>query len=166
MGFFCIKNKILVMLFIGDIMEKKEYGKIVTKHQAKENRMQNAIIAFLVGGTIGAIAEFLIQMYSYYLEISTKDAQTFMIVTFIFIATLCTGLGFFDKWVNFARCGLIIPITGFAHSMASAGLEYKKEGPIYGIGSNVFKLAGSVIFYGIVSAWIFGMIRFLLFGGV
>lgn len=88
-----------------------------------------------------------------------------MIVTLIFFATLFTALGFFDKWVTFAKCGLIIPITGFAHSMASAGIEYKKDGPIYGLGSNLFKLSGSVILYGIVSAWVFGLIRYLLFGG-
>ena len=74
-------------------MEKKEYNKIVKKHKAKENRKENAIIAFLIGGTIGAIAELFIQLYSYYLDIPTKDAQTFMIVTLIFIATLFTGLG-------------------------------------------------------------------------
>lgn len=147
-------------------MEKKDYKKIVDKHKAKETRVQNALIAFLTGGLIGTIAELLIQIYSYYLEISTKDASVFMTVTLIFIASLFTALGFFDKWVNFAKCGLIIPITGFAHSMTSAGMEYKREGLIYGIGSNIFKLAGSVILYGIVSAWFFGMIRFLLFGGV
>lgn len=100
------------------------------------------------------------------MDISTQDASVFMIVTLIFVASLFTALGFFDKMVNFARCGLIIPITGFAHSMTSAGLEYKKEGLIYGIGSNIFKLAGSVILYGVVSAWFFGMIRYFLFGGV
>ena len=88
-----------------------------------------------------------------------------MIVIMIFIAALFTALGFFDKWVTFARCGLIIPITGFSHSMMSAALEYKKEGPIYGIGSNAFKLAGSVILYGVVSAWTFGIIR-LIIGGL
>lgn len=147
-------------------MEKKEYKKIVDRHKAKETRIQNALIAFLTGGLVGTLAEVLIQVYSYFLNISTQDASTFMIVTLIFGACLFTALGFFDKWVNFARCGLIIPITGFAHSMMSAGMEYKKEGPVYGIGSNIFKLAGSVILYGIVSAWIFGTIRYLLFGGI
>ena len=89
-----------------------------------------------------------------------------MIVTLIFIACLFTSLGFFDKWVNFARCGLIIPITGFAHSMMSAALEYKKDGLFYGIGNNMLKLSGSVIIYGIVSAAIFGAVRYLLFGGM
>ena len=146
-------------------MDKNKYQKIVDKHKATESRGLNLLIAFVVGGIVGALGQFLIEFYSYYLNISTKDASVFMIVTLIFFATLFTALGFFDKWVTFAKCGLIIPITGFAHSMASAGIEYKKDGPIYGLGSNLFKLSGSVILYGIVSAWAFGLIRNLLLGG-
>lgn len=146
-------------------MDKKKYQKIVDKHKATESRGLNLLIAFVVGGIVGALGQFLIEFYSYYLNISTKDASVFMIVTLIFFATLFTALGFFDKWVTFAKCGIIIPITGFAHSMASAGIEYKKDGPIYGLGSNLFKLSGSVILYGIVSAWAFGLIRYLLLGG-
>ena len=146
-------------------MDKKKYQKIVDKHKATESRGLNLLIAFVVGGIVGALGQFLIEFYSYYLNISTKDASVFMIVTLIFFATLFTALGFFDKWVTFAKCGLIIPITGFAHSMASAGIEYKKDGTIYGLGSNLFKLSGSVILYGIVSAWAFGLIRYLLLGG-
>ena len=146
-------------------MDKNKYQKIVDKHKATESRGLNLLIAFVVGGIVGALGQFLIEFYSYYLNISTKDASVFMIVTLIFFATLFTALGFFDKWVTFAKCGLIIPITGFAHSMASAGIEYKKDGPIYGLGSNLFKLSGSVILYGIVSAWTFGLIRYLLLGG-
>ena len=89
-----------------------------------------------------------------------------MIITLIFIGCLFTCFGFFDKWVNFAKCGLIVPITGFAHAMMSAALEYRKEGLVTGIGANMFKLAGSVIIFGVVSAYTFGLIRLLLFGGV
>ena len=147
-------------------MEKKEYKKIVDKHKPTEKRIQNAIISFLIGGLVGAIGQGLIEFYSNWLNISTKDASTFMIVTLVFTASLFTALGFFDKWVSFAKCGLIIPITGFAHSMTSAGIEYRKEGPIYGLGANIFKLAGSVILYGIVAAWVFGTLRYLLMGGI
>lgn len=147
-------------------MEKKEYKKIVDKHKPTETRVQNAVISFLIGGLMGVIGQGLIDFYSSWLDISTKDASTFMLVTLVFIASLFTALGFFDKWVTFAKCGLIIPITGFAHSMTSAGIEYRKEGPIYGLGMNIFKLAGSVILYGIVAAWIFGTIRYLLMGGI
>lgn len=147
-------------------MEKKEYQKIVDKHKPTETRVQNAIISFLIGGLVGVIGQGLIDFYSSWLEISTKDASVFMLVTLVFVASLFTALGFFDKWVTFAKCGLIIPITGFAHSMTSAGIEYRREGPIYGLGMNIFKLAGSVILYGIVAAWFFGTLRYLLMGGI
>ena len=88
-----------------------------------------------------------------------------MIITLIFIGCLLTAFGFFDKWVNFAKCGLIVPITGFAHSMMSAALEYRKEGFVTGIGANMLKLAGTVIIFGVVSAYVFGLLRLLLFGG-
>ena len=83
----------------------------------------------------------------------------------IFLSSLFTALGFFDNWVSVCKCGLIIPITGFAHAMMSATLEYRKEGMITGIGANMFKLAGSVIVFGVVSAYVFGLIRLLIFGG-
>ena len=89
-----------------------------------------------------------------------------MIVILVFISSICNALGFFDKLVSKLKCGLLIPITGFAHSMTSATLDYRKEGPISGFGSNMFKLAGSVILYGVVSAWFFGMIRYLLGGKI
>lgn len=146
-------------------MEKKVYENLVNQHKPTETRAQNAFIAFVTGGIIGVIGQLLIEFYSYNLDISTQDASVFMIVTLIFFASLFTALGFFDKWVTFAKCGLLIPITGFAHSMTSAGMDYRKEGPIFGLGSNIFKLAGSVILYGVVSAWFFGLLRLLIMGG-
>lgn len=145
-------------------MEKKLYDKIVMNHQPKETKAQNAVIAFITGGIMGVIGQLLVEFYSYYLDISTSDAAVFMIITLIFFASLFTALGFFDKWVKFARCGLIIPITGFAHSMTSAAIEYKKEGYVTGLGANMFKLAGTVILYGVVSAYIFGILRIIIMG--
>lgn len=95
-------------------MEKKLYDKLVMTHKPKEHRGQNAFIAFVVGGIMGVIGQLLVEFYSYYLGLSSSDASIFMIVTLIFLASLFTALGFFDKWVKFAKCGLIIPITGFA----------------------------------------------------
>lgn len=146
-------------------MKNEEYQKLVNKYTPKENRLKNGIVAFIIGGLIGIIGEFLVEFYASILEISTKDAGTFMIITLIFIGCLLTCLGFFDRWVNIAKAGLFIPITGFAHSMMSAALEYKKEGLVTGIGANMLKLAGSVIIFGVVSAYVFGIIR-LLFGGI
>ena len=146
-------------------MEKSKSAKIVKKNTPREKFILNPIIAFLVGGFMGLLGQGLIDFYSYIFSISTKDASVFMIVTLIFVGCLLTCLGFFDKLVQFAKCGLIIPITGFAHAMMSATLEYRKEGMITGIGANMFKLAGSVIVFGVVSAYVFGLIRLLIFGG-
>ena len=142
-------------------MEKKDYKRIVDSNKPKETRVANSVIAFLVGGFMGVFAVLLSDFYEIVFDVSTKDANSFMLLTFIILACLFTALGFFDKWVTFAKCGLIIPITGFAHSVMSAGLDYKHEGPIYGVGGNLLKLAGSVIVYGIVSAVIFGSIRYI-----
>ena len=147
-------------------MINRKYEKIVNNNQAKETRCRNAIIAFIVGGLIGLIGEGIIEVLCYSFKISRSDASTYMSVILIFIASLSTALGFFDKLVTKFKCGLLIPITGFAHSMTSATLDYKKEGPISGFGSNMFKLAGSVILYGVVSAWIFGLIRYLIGGAI
>ena len=147
-------------------MDKILYKKIVMHHVPKEEKTKNAIVSFVVGGLIGVIGELLVELYSSSLDISSSDAATFMIITLIFLASLFTALGFFDKLVNKARCGLIIPITGFAHSMTSAAIEFKREGYVTGLGANIFKLAGTVILYGIVSAYILGLIRYFLFGGL
>ena len=146
-------------------MDAKKYQKIVDKHMPKENKIENLITAFIVGGLMGILANLLLELYGYLFHISTNQAGGYMLITFIFIACLLTGLGVFDNLVQKGKMGLIIPITGFAHSMQSAMLDYKKEGLIYGFGSNAFKLAGSVILYGVVSAYVFGLIRFVFFGG-
>ena len=114
---------------------------------------------------MGVIGELLLEFYSYILDIPTKEAGTFMIITLIFIGCLLTCLGFFDSIVKWAGAGSIVPITGFAHSMMSASLEYRKEGLVTGLGANMFKLAGTVIVFGVVSAYVFGLVRILLFGG-
>lgn len=146
-------------------MEKEKYKRIVDKYTPKENRLTNSLVCFLVGGTMGVIGQGLIDLYANLLHVSTKDASVFMIVTLIFIGCLLTCFGWFDKVVNFAKCGLIVPITGFAHAMMSAALEYRKEGMVTGIGANMMKLAGSVIIFGVVSAWFFGLVRLIIMGG-
>lgn len=146
-------------------MDKKKYKDLVKKHCPKEKRLNNALIAFLIGGMVGILGQGLIDIYMMLFTVSLKIASALMIITLIFIASLFTALGFFDKMVEFAKSGLIIPITGFAHSMTSATLDYKKEGLVTGIGANMFKLAGTVIVFGVVSSYFFGLLRFIITGG-
>ena len=146
-------------------LKNTKYDKIADLHKAKENKIGNMIVSFLCGGLMGFLAELIIECLINWFNLTRTESSIYMIVIFIFIACLFTALGFFDKLVTKFKCGLIIPITGFAHSVMSSSLDSKNEGLIYGIGSNMFKLAGSVILYGVVSAFIFGLIRYLI-GGV
>lgn len=146
-------------------MDKKRYNDLVNKHMPKENKIYNVMKAFIVGGSIGVIGQLIIDFFTHYIDVPKNEANSYMIITLIFIASLFTAIGFFDDFVSWARAGLIIPITGFAHSMSSAALEYRKEGLVTGIGANIFKLAGTVILYGVVAAYVFGIVRYLLFGG-
>ena len=143
-------------------MEKEKYKKLVKKYTPKENKLRNMLVAFFTGGLIGLIGQLLITFYSSFESVSIDEASSLMMVTLIFLSCLFTALGFFDKWISKAGAGLFIPISGFAHATTSSALEYKKEGLVFGIGSNIFKLSGSVILYGVVSAYVFGIIRFLM----
>lgn len=145
-------------------MDNKKYSMLVKECTPSEPIMQNILVSFIFGGLMGVIGNLLVDIYTYMFDISSSDAAILMVITLIFISCLLTCLGFFDKWVNFARCGLIIPITGFAHAMMSAALEYRKEGFVTGLGANMFKLAGSVIIFGICAAFIFGFIKFIIIG--
>lgn len=156
------KNIILIHTNNGDIMNIKKYNIIADSFKPKENKLSNYILAFISGGLIGMFGEFIIYVLILYFHISRNIASTYMILIFIFLASMLTGFGVFDEMVKIFRCGFIIPITGFAHSMTSAIMDYKKEGFIFGFGSNVFKLAGSVLLYGVVTAFIVGFIRYLL----
>ena len=146
-------------------MKNKKYDAIVKKNTTKESRLRNGIVVFFAGGAIGALSELLLNAYSVWLDLPRKESGILVILTLIAISSILTALGVFDVCVNVLKSALIIPITGFAHSMTSAALEYKNEGLVLGIGANIFKLAGTVILYGVVSVYIFGIIRLLIIGG-
>ena len=143
-------------------MKDDIYEKIVTEETPKENSLKNAIITFVCGGIIGSLSELLLVCYSTLLNLPRKESGVLVILTLIFISSLLTACGIFDTIVVKLKSALIIPITGFAHSITSAALEYKNEGLVSGIGANIFKLAGTVILYGVVSVYVFGLIRLLL----
>lgn len=146
-------------------LSNENYNKLTKKILPKKFNIKNLFISFISGGVIGSLGQVLINLYSLIPSISKSEASNLMIITLIIIASLLTGFGVYDKLVDRFKAGLIIPITGFAHSTTSSAMDYKKEGLVSGIGSNIFKLSGSVILYGIVSAYIFGIIRYILFGG-
>lgn len=143
-------------------MDKKRYQNLVDNICPKENVLINTIKSFIIGGLMGIIGQGLIDFYCSVFNIPSNDAAPYMSITLIIIGSVLTAFGFFDKIVTWANAGIIVPITGFAHAMTSAAMEYRKEGLILGVGANIFKLTGSVILYGVVAAYIFGLIRFLI----
>lgn len=145
-------------------MKNEMYDEIVKKYTPKEDVLKNAIITFVAGGIIGASSELLLVCYSTWLNLPRKESGVLVILTLIFISSILTACGVFDVCVSKLKSALIIPITGFAHSITSAALDYRKEGLVVGIGANIFKLAGTVILYGVVSVYIFGLIRLILGG--
>ncbi len=145
-------------------MNKDEYQKLVKSLSPKEPKLRNALVAFLVGGSVGFLGEVIVNILMESFGLARVDSYAWLAFILILFATFITAIGKFDNWVQKAKCGLIIPTTGFAHSVQSAALDYKRDGLVTGIGANVFKLAGSVILYGIVSAFILILIKVMLYG--
>lgn len=143
-------------------MTEEQYKKLINSKKPKEKRFNNALISFLVGGLIGLLSEALSCYLVYNFSLSKQDSYKVVCLITIMIASLFTAMGFFDNLVLKYKSGLIVPTTGFAHSVASSALEYKKDGMVTGLGSNVFKLAGSVILYGIVSAFFLCILRVII----
>lgn len=146
-------------------MNNKQLKDTAKKHVPKQQKGKHAIIAFVSGGIMGAIGQGLLYAYMNMFGLDEKSAMPLVIVTVILVVALATGFGVYDTLAQKCGAGLFIPISGFANSLTSSALEGKSEGPIYGIGSNMFKLAGSVIVYGIVAAFVFGTLRYIMFGG-
>lgn len=140
-------------------MNNKEYDKLVKSVVGKESTLKNVMIAFISGGLVGVIAQMMSEFYFKVFDISLSDASFYTFSTFIFISSFLTGLGVFDKVLSVAKCGLIVPTTGFANTMTSSAMDAKSEGFIKGIGASIFKLTGSIILYGIIFGIIFGFIR-------
>ncbi|MCY8136380.1 stage V sporulation protein AC, partial [Bacillus spizizenii] len=132
----------------------------VKTYQPKPPYVWNCVKAFLVGGLICAIGQGLQNFYIHFFDFNEKTAGNPTAATLILISALLTGFGIYDRIGQFAGAGSAVPVTGFANSMASAALEYKSEGLVLGVATNMFKLAGNVIVFGVVAAYIVGMIRF------
>lgn len=138
-----------------------EFNKIVKKEQPAVNKVSNFLKAYLVGGTICLIGQIFWELYMTLFDYSQQDAETMVTITMIFLGGFLTGLDVYDEIGQFAGAGSLVPVTGFANSMVAPALEYKQEGFIIGIGANLFSIAGPVLAYGMVSAFLVGLIKTL-----
>lgn len=140
----------------------KAYGKYAKGFTPRPKYLSNGIRAFVVGGLI-CMASLWYQNRLISMGLSEKDAGIFVTITLVAIAQLLTGFGVFDVIAKFAGAGVIVPITGFANSMVASAIEYKKEGPILGVGSKMFSIAGPVLVCGIAAAVIVGVIYWVIY---
>ena len=142
-------------------IEKETYKKYVKKRAPKSPLIKDMLLAFLVGGAICAFAEGLYNIYLA-LKIEEDDVRTLVPVTIVFLASLATGLGFFDSLAKHAGAGTLVPITGFSNAVISPALDDKSEGLVMGVGAKMFTISGPVIVYGVISSVIYGVIYWLL----
>lgn len=142
-------------------MDKKQYKRYAEAHAPKSPIIKDCIRAFLVGGAICALAEALGEIYMLHPSVDEKTAGTLVSVTLIFIAVLLTGIGIFDNIAKFAGAGTLVPITGFANSVASPAIDSRSEGYVLGVGAKIFTVCGPVLLYGTLAGAIYGVIYWI-----
>ncbi len=141
-------------------MTPNEYDKMAKKASPNSPSLKNIIMAFLIGGLICTLGQALGILYQNYgLDKDTTAAA--VSVSLIFLSVLLTGLNVYDNIAKVAGAGTLVPITGFANSMAAPALEFKSEGYILGLGAKMFIIAGPVLVYGTSASIIYGLIVYL-----
>lgn len=148
---------------VKDSMTPEEYKKIAKKHEPPRKIAANCVRAFLVGGLICLIGQGVEQFFISVFHMDIRQASNPTVAVMILISVILTSLGVYDKIAQWAGAGSAVPVTGFANSMSSAALEHRSEGLVLGVGANMFKLAGSVIVFGVVAAFVIGLVH-VIFG--
>jgi spoVA protein len=142
-------------------VNKKEYQDYVEQVTPKVNGWLSFLKAFVSGGIICVIGQCLYNWFKSQGMMHTL-ANNYTTLMLILISVLLTGFNLVGPITKFAGAGYLVPITGFANSVASCAIEFKREGQVFGIGSQIFNIAGPVILYGIVTSWFFGLIYWIL----
>lgn len=142
------------------MVDKKKYSKMVEKQTKNSPLFKDCIKAFIIGGIICTIGQGINDLYMKF-DMGKTEAQTMTSVTLVFIGVLLTALHLYEKIAKHGGAGTLVPITGFANSVASPAIEFKSEGFILGVGAKMFSIAGPVIVYGTVSSVIYGIIYYI-----
>lgn len=143
-------------------MEQEKYAHLEKELSPKPPILKNVIKAFLVGGLICLIGQFIALFYIMFFDFTERTASNPTVATMIFISMLLTGFGLYKKIAQFGGAGAAVPITGFGNAVVSSAIEHKSEGYVLGVGGNMFKLAGSVILFGVFSAFVVALIKTIL----
>ncbi len=137
--------------------KKQVYQEYVEQMTPKKNIWWQMVKAFVVGGLICVLGQFILNIATSRFGLDKETAGTWCSVILVFLSVLFTGLNVYQKLGAFAGAGALVPITGFANSVASPAIEYQKEGQVFGIGAKIFTIAGPVILYGIFTSWLLGL---------
>lgn len=140
-----------------DEKDKKQYNRYVESVTPTHNLFLQMLKAFVVGGIICLIGQIIYNCCTYYYHLDKQSASTWCSIILIFLSVLLTAIGLYPKITKFGGAGALVPITGFANSVAASAIEFKKEGQIFGVGAKIFTIAGPVILYGIFTSWVLGL---------
>jgi stage V sporulation protein AC len=140
---------------------QEEYQELAKKLTPKPTLLKNIILAFIVGGLICAFGQLCINFFVQ-VGLQKEDASTVATAFLIMLGALLTGLGIYDEIGKYAGAGSIVPVTGFANSIVSPALEFKREGYVMGVGAKLFTVAGPVLVYGISASIAIGIITYFL----
>lgn len=141
---------------------QQEYQELQKDIETKRPILMNCVRAFLSGGLICLFGQLLECFYIYYFDFTEQTAANPTVGTMIFITMLLTGFGVYDRLAQFGGAGTAVPVTGFGNAVISASMEHRTEGYVLGVGGNMFKLAGSVIVFGVFSAFTVAFIKYIL----
>lgn len=140
----------------------EKYLKLVEELSPSPPLVKNCLKAFVAGGFICTIGQAITNFLGTIENFPQENIPSATSIILIFIAIILTGLGWYDKFAQWAGAGSAVPITGFGNCMASAAIEYKSEGIVLGVGGNMFKVCGPVIVFGSVAAFLAALIRYLV----
>ncbi|WP_419880748.1 stage V sporulation protein AC [Peribacillus sp. B-H-3] len=141
---------------------QQEYQKLQSQIEIKRPVFMNCIRAFVIGGLICLIGQAISLVYMHFFNFTGQTVGNPVAGTMIFLSMLLTGFGIYDRIAQFAGAGSAVPLTGFGNAVISAAIEHRTEGFVLGVGGNIFKLAGSVIVFGVFSAFVVAMIKTIL----
>lgn len=140
-------------------MEKEQaYRQHVEQTTPKYSMPVRMAKAFVVGGIICVIGQCILNYATNSMGLDQETAGSWCSMLLVLASVLLTGFGLYHKCVEWGGAGALVPITGFANSVASAAIEYQKEGQVFGIGCKIFTIAGPVILYGIFTSWALGLL--------
>lgn len=140
----------------------QKYQSFQKDRETKRPLLKNCVKAFLVGGFICFIGQIISTLYIHYFDFTEQTVGNPTVATLIFITMFLTGFGVYDRIGQFAGAGSAVPVTGFGNSVISAAIEHRTEGFVLGVGGNMFKLAGSVILFGVFAAFVISLIKLIL----